>query len=77
MPQNRKPLPPELEPEEPHVSGVESLVLGHHLLQGLLVEGKAGERCQQPGVVDVALDEVELAGGPAARIARSNFVTLL
>ncbi len=46
--------------EHSDVSRVEPLVLWHHLLERLLVVGEGGERRQQPGVVDVALDEVEL-----------------
>lgn len=67
-------LPPELEPEESYVSGVEPLVLGHHLLQGLLVVGEAGERGQQPGVVDVPLDKVELVQRAAARSALAQLI---
>ena len=58
--------------EDSYVSRVEPLVLWHHLLESLLVVGEGGERRQQPGVVDVALDEVELvrarARAPVAQL---------
>ncbi len=68
--------PPELEVEDSYVSRVEPLVLWHHLLQRLLVVGEGGERRQQPGVVDVPLDEVELVRA-GARAAVAQLVAAL
>ncbi len=68
---------PEVEPEKAHVARVEPLILGHDALQRLLVVGQAGQGRQEPRVVDLALDEVELVGGATARVAAAELVAAL